>query len=181
MPTAVSALPHLKTDHPKSRLSPNMESLEQLSTKYNNCPIYKSVDAFLEDFDSRNRSNTKETKKKNIVDGAIVCTPHHTHHDIGKLLLDKDIHIFMEKPMTTNVAQARALHELYQQKLKQKQQNPCCFMINHSANYRHQAKMVHDLISIRKNAIYLHLWLRHCRLCLIILPMFVGQRPLHLI
>jgi hypothetical protein len=92
--------------HPQSNLNPNLEPLTVLSEKYN-CRIFSSVQELLNDTDLAPN-----------IDGCIVCTPHATHFQVGKLLIDENnkrerpIHILMEKPMTTNVDEAKEMHEV---------------------------------------------------------------------
>lgn len=42
-------------------------------------------------------------------DAAIVCTPNHTHVDISKELLDANIHILVEKPISNTIDSAKSL------------------------------------------------------------------------
>lgn len=46
-----------------------------------------------------------------LVDAATVCTPTITHHAIGMALLDKGIHLLVEKPIADTPAKARDLSE----------------------------------------------------------------------
>ena len=129
------------------------------------------------------------------MDGAIVCTPHSTHFNIGRELIQegerryneaklaaegegqtevtyRPINILMEKPMTTNVKQAKELYDLLMNRQNERlkgETNPRgeqaemetttngaigggvgCFLINHSANYRPQARAAHALIQSGK-------------------------------
>jgi predicted dehydrogenase len=43
------------------------------------------------------------------IDAAILVTPTHNHFDVGRVLLEKGLHVFIEKPLTTDVAQANQL------------------------------------------------------------------------
>ena len=183
--------------HPKSNLNPHLESLESLAQRYH-CPVYHSLtDLFNDPSIGPN------------VDGAIVCTPHSTHFNIGKQLIaegqrryeeayaavaamedDKSkvvkyrrINVLMEKPMTTNVDEARELHDLLMTRRKREEEeakkrsnstySPTtttttttstttsttaiigggigCFLINHSANYRPQARAARELIQSSNN------------------------------
>lgn len=47
------------------------------------------------------------------MDGIIICTPSSLHYRICKKALDKQIHVFCEKPFTTDPAQAMELAELF--------------------------------------------------------------------
>ncbi|GFH56129.1 hypothetical protein CTEN210_12606 [Chaetoceros tenuissimus] len=104
--------------------SSKLMSLEELSQTYK-CPTFSSVQDMLE--------NCK-------LDGAVVCTPHHTHFEIGKALFQKRVNVFMEKPMVTNISDAHKLYEMANV-------SNLCFMINHTANYRPQARVAKELIA----------------------------------
>jgi len=47
------------------------------------------------------------------VDAALVCTPPNLHYEIIKELAEKNIHVFCEKPFTTDKNKAKELTELY--------------------------------------------------------------------
>lgn len=47
-----------------------------------------------------------------LVDAATVATPTPTHFEIGKFLLERGKHVLVEKPITENTADAKALAEL---------------------------------------------------------------------
>jgi predicted dehydrogenase len=46
-----------------------------------------------------------------LVDAATICTPTVTHHQIGMGLLDKGLHLLVEKPIAATPAEARELSE----------------------------------------------------------------------
>ena len=117
-----------RSPHPKSNLNPNLESLDALSKKYS-VPAYSSLQALLQ--------NTPD------LDGIIVSTPHSTHSQLGEEIysVGRPIHILMEKPMTTNLQQARRLHELATS-------HDSTFLINHSANYVAQTKSARENVGI---------------------------------
>jgi len=172
--THISSLQIISVDsspHPKSNLNPNLESLETLAKRYD-CPIFSSLTELLQDAIGQ------------TMDGAIVCTPHSTHFNIGKKLIEegqyryeeatkkqkddnrddklqyRPINILMEKPMTTNVREAKELYELLmaRQKVEDTTKESAsfigggvgCFLINHSANYRPQARTAKEIISSGK-------------------------------
>lgn len=112
-------------EEPKSNMNSNLESLTTLSKKYN-CRTYSSVEDLLKNED---------------LDGIVLATPHKTHYELGKVVLEanKEIHILMEKPMTTVVEDARKL-------CKAVKTYPHSFLVNHSANYRPQAKQAREII-----------------------------------
>ena len=154
--------------HPKSNLNPNLEPLDSLASRYN-CPVYYSLSDLLQD------------PVGQTMDGAIVCTPHSTHFDIGRMLIEegkrrynankfnyRPINVLMEKPMTTNVKEAKQLCDLLmdcridesvdvggeRSEIKSQDTNigggVGCFLINHSANYRYQARAARSLIESGK-------------------------------
>jgi predicted dehydrogenase len=131
----LKSLPHVvihaiiePTFQPHSTIVEDLDNVEQLKINYN-CPIFETIDQFLK---SDLLHNT---------DGIIICTPHATHSDIGIKCIAANLNIMMEKPMTTDVNEARLLYEAH---LK----NPNkIFQINNSANYRPKAIMLHDIIT----------------------------------
>ena len=146
---------------PTSNLNPNLESLTKLAERYN-CPIFHSLTELL------------SSPIGKSMDGALVCTPHATHYDIGVELIEeakrryeenedsyKPLSVLMEKPMTTDVCEAIQLHNLLMERKeadnKQRNNNNDddgerigggigCFLVNHSANFRPQARAAHELI-----------------------------------
>lgn len=125
------------------------------------------------------------------MDGAIVCTPHSTHYAIGRELIEegkrrynaatshaadlayRPINVLMEKPMTTNVKEAKELHDLLMERQivgsmgaegERSETNRevnvgggvGCFLINHSANYRAQARAARSLIQSGKLGMIRH-------------------------
>lgn len=109
----------------EEQMNPDLDSLTTLSEKYN-CRKYYSL---------------KDLLKNEDIDGMIVATPHSTHYELGKCVLDaqKKIHILMEKPMTTVVSDARELYEAVKR-------YPHSFLVNHTANYRPQAKQAREIL-----------------------------------
>jgi predicted dehydrogenase len=132
-------------------LNPNLESLATLQQKYQS-PTFSSVEELF------------STDLAASIDGAIVCTPHATHAKIGSFLLDqamkrrqqspsssssssstsfKPLNILMEKPMTTNIREAKEMHDLVRQATTTSRSS---FLINHSANYIPQTKAARELV-----------------------------------
>lgn len=149
---------------PKSNLNPHLEPLETLAKRYD-CPIFHSLTDLLDDPIGQN------------MDGAIVVTPHSTHFDVGKTLIDegkrrydeakekeasyRPVNVLMEKPMTTNVIEAEELHNLLMDRRHEQDASSTsktngigggigCFLVNHSANYRPQARAAHAIIESGK-------------------------------
>lgn len=147
--------------------------METLAERYG-CPVYHSLSDLLQDDLGKS------------VDGAIVCTPHSTHSSIGKELIAegkrryeeamgggvgsyRPMNVLMEKPMTTNVREARELHGLLVERREDEMSRGGvgssaaaassgaaigggvgCFLINHSANYRPQARAARALVQSGK-------------------------------
>jgi len=117
-------------------------SLSDLSRKYK-CPYFTSVSELLAD----------DVGSK--LDGVIISTSHSSHFDVGMSLLNEGIYrrqmsgkvhrvmnILMEKPMTTEVDEARRLWEM-----TAKSYPEGAFIINHTASYRPQTKIARHIIS----------------------------------
>mmetsp|Transcript_8108 Transcript_8108/g.17556 ORF Transcript_8108/g.17556 Transcript_8108/m.17556 type:complete len:586 (+) Transcript_8108:157-1914(+) len=151
-------LPHLAANAPRVKIAAIVDSsktpvstlssspllsLAELSEKYN-CLCFKSVSEML------------ASPIGPRLDGAIVATSHASHFDVGMSLLNEgiyrrqmaegDVHrtlsILMEKPMTTNVVEARRLWEMSSQKYPE-----AAFIINHTASYRPQTHVARNIIS----------------------------------
>ena len=84
--------------HPTSTIV-ELDDCEQLSRIYK-CTIFKNIDEFLE-----------SSELVNKCDGIIICTPHSTHYEIGIKCIQSKLNILMEKPMTTDVEEAKLLYE----------------------------------------------------------------------
>jgi predicted dehydrogenase len=130
------------SSHPKSNLNPDLESLETLKQKYHT-KIFSDTKELLNEMGPE-------------LDGVLIATPHATHYAIGKVFMEeidrrkeqgetKPLHILMEKPMSTDVQDSLLLY-----KLVKDHAGPSQFWINHSANFRTQAKMARDVISSGK-------------------------------
>jgi len=166
--------------NPSSALNPNLLSLAQLGDKYQ-CPTFESVEALLE---ATQKKTPKEVPQKRVsadravaaasvpspleLDGVIICTPHATHYEVGAQVLNhrSQLHILMEKPFTTDVAEARALVALANDQKPalssdgedededaEKDEEEDCegferlFSVNHSANSREQAKAACEVVA----------------------------------
>lgn len=111
---------------PRSTLNPDMKKTQDLGLEYN-VPIFSTVDEFL------------ESEAKKHTDGIIVASNHATHSEIGMKALRAGLHILMEKPMTTDPVEAIDL-------VKACSASDKLFMINHTANFRENAKQAHNLV-----------------------------------
>ena len=79
-------------------LNLQLESKTLLRERYKDVPVFSSCEELLGD---------KETLDK--VDGVIICTAHKCHAEMGLQFLAAGKHVFMEKPMTVDVGEARTL------------------------------------------------------------------------
>mmetsp|Transcript_57685 Transcript_57685/g.137225 ORF Transcript_57685/g.137225 Transcript_57685/m.137225 type:complete len:375 (-) Transcript_57685:43-1167(-) len=112
--------------NPRSTLKDDMKSTKELSETYN-VPVFKTVDEFLASDAGKN------------TDGMVVATNHATHNEVGIKAMKSGYHVLMEKPMTTDVQEARELME-------EAARTERIFMVNNTANYRDHAKTAHDLV-----------------------------------
>ena len=53
-----------------------------------------------------------EVNRSDRIDAVAICTPNHTHFAIAKAFIDAGIDVICEKPMTTTIEDAIALHDL---------------------------------------------------------------------
>jgi predicted dehydrogenase len=98
-----------------------LETKTQLAARYVGVPIFGSCEELLADAAALAK-----------VDGVIICTAHAAHADMGSKFLAAGKHVLMEKPMTVDVAEARAL-------AVQAAASPgLAFMVNNTANFRAQ-------------------------------------------
>lgn len=100
-----------------------LESRAQLGARYAGVPVFASVDALLADAGVAAR-----------VDGAVVCTPHAAHVEVGVRLLAAGKHVLMEKPMAAEADGARALAKAAKEAAAAAR--GAVFMVNHTANFR---------------------------------------------
>ena len=119
------------TFQPRSTLVKVMLNTDELQQKYNT-KVYATIDEFLA---LSPHSIAAE------VDGIIICTPHSTHAEIGVKAIEQGWHVLCEKPMTTDVVDARTLAEA-----AIKSQTHKIFAINNSANWRSQTRDIYERI-----------------------------------
>lgn len=58
----------------------------------------------------------KDLLNSGLVDGVIVCTPSSLHHPVCKMACEKGIHVFCEKPFTTDPKLATELADMFEKK-----------------------------------------------------------------
>ena len=54
----------------------------------------------------------REMLEKESLDAVTISTPDHTHANISKVAMEKGIHVYVQKPLTHNIKEARMLTEL---------------------------------------------------------------------
>lgn len=115
---------------PRSTLVQNMLDVNQLKQKYN-APVFATIEDLLLSPSSAD------------IDGIIICTPHSTHAHIGLKAIACGWNVLCEKPMTTDVAEAKqlALAAL---------QSPKIFAVNNTANWRRQSRLIYERIVEQK-------------------------------
>jgi predicted dehydrogenase len=147
--------------HPQSNLNPQLESLETLGIKYKT-QTFTSVQDMLQ-----------SSRVGNVLQGVLIATPHATHSHVAKQILEfskqrrqrhsssssskpppiPHIHILIEKPFTTSVKQAKALHQMVtnnNNNNNNQHTNSLYFAINHTANYQLQCRTAQQIISSQK-------------------------------
>lgn len=116
----------------------DMKTLGELA-KTHNCRTFNSNEDLIAEMGSE-------------LDGVLICTPHQTHYDIGGLFFDenkrrmengeKPLNILMEKPMDVKIDNAINMLKRVEADMKNAK-----FMVNHSANYRPQAKLAREAVA----------------------------------
>ena len=95
----------------------HVEKLRQI----NNCELVALVESDIDTLNSLKKSFNNEIFKsykqlKNKVDAVSIVTPTIYHHEIAKFFLENKIDVFVEKPMTSTVEQAKELDKLAKKK-----------------------------------------------------------------
>ena len=105
--------------------------LAEVAAKYG-AKMYSSFDEMLAD----------ATLPK--VDGLLCAASHVAHHEIGVLALSRGMHVLMEKPMTTDVKEARALLDLARGRPAQ------ALLLNNTANWQPGTVAAYEAVSAGK-------------------------------
>lgn len=123
-PDAVIAAIMQRSEQPTAAafLDIQLESKTQLRARYPGVPIFSSCEELIADADTLSK-----------VDGVIICTAHSCHADMGMKFLAAGKHVFMEKPMTVDVAEARELAAAAAAAAPR-----LTFIVNNTANFRPQ-------------------------------------------
>ena len=73
-------------------------------------------------------SQLEELLTDNRIDAVVVATPAATHYDITKTCLDHDMHVLVEKPLSTRVEEGQELIDLAEKR-------KCRLMVGHTFLY----------------------------------------------
>jgi predicted dehydrogenase len=73
------------------------------------------------------------------LDAVVICTPPNTHHKIAKDCLEHGLHVLIEKPMTTNSADARDLIEVAER-------NGLVLMVGHTFVYNSAVRALKQMM-----------------------------------
>ena len=119
---------------PRSSTGDVLAGAPALAAQYG-CAAFESLDALL--------------KSPVEVDGVLVATPHATHAALATAALDAGLHVLVEKPMTTDVAEARALRDAADAARARDSARgapPRCVLVNNTANFRSQAVAAREMV-----------------------------------
>lgn len=84
------------------------------------------------------------------IEAAIVCTPTKTHFEIVKYLLSNNIHVLVEKPLTTKLDQTEDLFLLAKK-------NNLCLLTDHTFLYNSSVQYIKNLIDSNEVGELLHI------------------------
>jgi UDP-N-acetylglucosamine 3-dehydrogenase len=69
------------------------------------------ADAFSKKYHVPGYASLEEMLRKEKLDAATICTPASTHFEVATIALEHGVHVFVEKPMTTSLQDAKLLIE----------------------------------------------------------------------
>ena len=113
-------------------LNQTMMTTAELAQHYG-APVFATFDELLADASVASSLN-----------GVVICCSHSAHAEIGMKSLKAGLHVFMEKPMTVDVREARELTAAAEAS------GHLAFMVNNSANFRNQCLEAHRLVSVER-------------------------------
>jgi predicted dehydrogenase len=119
---ALVANPHVRT---VAINRPDQDGLQKVAE------TFKLTHAYLD---------AREMIEKETLAGVVIASPHVLHAEHARLALQHGLNILIEKPMTTTVADARALVELARQRAK-------AIMMPYGWNYRPITDAAHRLVA----------------------------------
>ena len=153
---------------PKSNLNPNLESLTALATRYN-CPIFHSLTELLQSPIGKSMDGAlvcTPHATHYAIGVELIQEAKRRYEEDEKNY--KPLSVLMEKPMTTDVDEAIELNKLLMEREKADNHNSKdddedddtnnhrigggigCFLVNHSANFRPQARAARELVETGK-------------------------------
>jgi len=106
--------------------------MSELCAKYGDVARYSSIEALLADKDALE------------LHGVLCAAPHRTHGAIGAAVLAAGLHLLMEKPMTADIEEARALFASAKAHPEQ------AFLLNNTANWQSGTLAAHELVAAGK-------------------------------
>jgi len=116
-------------------------------TKVTDCQVVAVADKRAERLEAVKHLNpgmsvttaARELVDSDSIDGIVIATPISTHFEIAKACLTHGKHVLIEKPMTTNVADARELIQLAQE-------NGRVLMVDHTFIYSGAVRKLREII-----------------------------------
>jgi len=116
-------------------------------TKVTDCQVVAVADKRAERLEAVKHLNpgmsvttaARELVDSDSIDGIVIATPISTHFEIAKACLTHGKHVLIEKPMTTNVADARQLIHLAQE-------NGRVLMVDHTFIYSGAVRKLREII-----------------------------------
>lgn len=82
--------------------------------------------------------------------GVLCAAPHQRHHEVGIAVLEAGLHLLMEKPLTTDVDEARSLFDASQAHASQ------ALLVNNTANWQPATKAACEMVAQGKLGIIKH-------------------------
>lgn len=114
--------------NPSNRLSPDMLSADGLSKRYG-VPVLPDMDALF---------GSAEVGR---IDGVVIAAPHAAHQAVASRCISEGVNAFVEKPMTTDVYEAKSLAE------QVRDSDNVVLMVNNTANWRAQSQRAAELVA----------------------------------
>lgn len=140
-------MPHL-TRNPHCELVAIVDSSKTIRSTLN--PDMQQLPALGERYSVRTFETHSELFKSGLpLDGVVVGASHAAHYDIGIAALSAGLNVFMEKPMTTDPCEAKAL-------LSEVRHSGKLFMVNNTANWRSQTQKAVEWVSAGRIGIVQH-------------------------
>jgi len=126
---AIAAIVERSPEPRSSNAAQSLETRAQLSKRYGS-PVFESVEALL-------------ASKDVTVDGLLVGVSHADHAHQATLAIDAGLHCLVEKPMTTDVAEARTLAAAAEQTAAAGK----FFAVNNTANWRDGCRLAASAVA----------------------------------